>query len=326
MGDRENLTEGPEEIELRPVDIARHREGNTGVPYSILFESNAPGPRVHINALTHGNELCGALALDRLIGDGIRPQRGSLCLSFANVAAYEKFDPARPFSSRYVDEDMNRIWSRDVLDGSRKSVELTRARALRPLMDRADFLLDLHSTSLLAPPMLLCGLQPRGQTLARRMGWPQHVVADKGHTAGCRLREYDAFDDPASKRTAMLAECGQHFSPSSAAVAYDIATRFLLACRTIDRPPGDTALEQADKNQQFIEVTDAVTIGTGRFRFERSYECFENVPHAGTCIAVDGDRPILTPYDNCILVMPIRQPVPGQTAVRLGRLSAWDRV
>jgi hypothetical protein len=34
----------------------------------------------------------------------------------------------------------------------------------------------------------------------------------------------------------------------------------------------------------------------------------------------DGERDVLTPYDNCVLIMPSRRLTKGQTAVRLGRL------
>ena len=37
-------------------------------------------------------------------------------------------------------------------------------------------------------------------------------------------------------------------------------------------------------------------------------------------MAHDGDRPIATPYDDCVLVMPAEGCQPGQTAVRLGRV------
>ena len=43
---------------------------------------------------------------------------------------------------------------------------------------------------------------------------------------------------------------------------------------------------------------------------------------AGTLIGRDGDRPITTPYDNCMLIMPSRRLTRGQTAVRLGRIVA----
>jgi hypothetical protein len=35
---------------------------------------------------------------------------------------------------------------------------------------------------------------------------------------------------------------------------------------------------------------------------------------------VDGDEPITTPYDNCVMVMPARDPITGKPAVRLGRI------
>ena len=39
----------------------------------------------------------------------------------------------------------------------------------------------------------------------------------------------------------------------------------------------------------------------------------------GSLIGHDGDQDIHTPYDNCVLIMPSRRLVRGQTAVRLGR-------
>ena len=60
-----------------------------------------------------------------------RPVKGKLTLGFLNVAAYQRFDPAKPSASRFVDEDINRVWSELTLDGTRDSVELRRARQYR---------------------------------------------------------------------------------------------------------------------------------------------------------------------------------------------------
>src|SRR4030095_10909928 len=109
------------------------------------FTSETPGPHLVVQALTHGNEVCGAIAVDRLLDEALRPARGTVTFVFANVAAYRAFDRTDPFASRCIDEDYNRLGSADVLDGPRQSRDLTRARELRPLIDRADALLDLHS-------------------------------------------------------------------------------------------------------------------------------------------------------------------------------------
>ena len=100
-------------IELNPPDISRWRASNSGVDYVHVFDSGRPGKTVMVQALTHGNELCGAIALDWLLGQhpaqDLTPTTGQLILSFANVAAYERFDASRPNASRCVDEDLNRV-------------------------------------------------------------------------------------------------------------------------------------------------------------------------------------------------------------------------
>ena len=77
-------------IELHKPDIRRWKTGTHGIDYVHTFDSGVPGPHVMINALTHGNELCGAIAVDALLAAGVRPARGRLTLSFANVEAYER--------------------------------------------------------------------------------------------------------------------------------------------------------------------------------------------------------------------------------------------
>jgi hypothetical protein len=74
--------------------------------------------------------------------------------------------------------------------------------------------------------------------------------------------------------------------------------------------------------QRVIEVTDAVTIATDKFRFIERFRGLEVIPKAGTVIAHDDEQPVRTPYDGCVLIMPSRRMMRGQTAVRLGRFNA----
>src|SRR5262249_39069475 len=60
-------------IELVAPDLTAYEAGNTGIPYVWRFASERPGPALMINALTHGNELCGAIALDFLFREQVRP-------------------------------------------------------------------------------------------------------------------------------------------------------------------------------------------------------------------------------------------------------------
>ena len=284
------------------------------------FDSGKPGPHVMINALTHGNEVCGAHALCFLFENHVRPVRGRLTLSFANIAAYQRFDPHAPFDSRFVDEDFNRVWDAAVLDGPSNSVELARARELRVVIDTVDLLLDIHSTALPNAPMLLAGTTRQGLDLARAIGYPTQVVIDAGHASGRRMRDYGRFGDPQSRHASLLVECGQHFEISAAAVAIETALRFLDHCdiagpsiiglAPLDRPP----------RQIVTRITEAITIDSENFVFEREFAGFEIIPQSGALIARDGDTEYRTPYDNCVMVMPARDILPGLTAVRLGRI------
>ena len=309
-------------VELTPPDIEPYRAGNTGIDYVTSFVAAEPGPHVLVTALTHGNEICGAIALDRLLRARIRPRRGTLTLAFDNVAAYREFDPNYPIASRYVDEDFNRLWAPATLDGARRSVELDRARALRPIVDAADFLLDLHSMQYATKPLMLAGLLPRSRELAKAVGIPELIMCDKGHAAGPRMRDYGGFGDPASAKTALLIECGQHWERRSAEVATDVMLRFLVALDCVTRE--DVAALggpdfAAHPLQRVIEVTEAVTITGQRFDFAEDFRGLEVLPEKGTLIGRDDGKDVRTPYDNCILIMPSRRLVRGQTAVRLGR-------
>jgi hypothetical protein len=309
-------------VELTPPDIEPYRAGNTGIEYVHRFTAAEPGPNVLVTALTHGNEICGAIALDRLLRAGVRPRRGTLTLAFDNVAAYSEFDPRYPIASRYIDEDFNRLWSPATLDGPRQSVELERARALRPIVDAADFLLDIHSMQHPTAPLMLAGLLPRSRELARRIGIPELIMCDAGHAAGPRMRDYGEFGDPNSSKTALLIESGQHWERRAAEVASDVMLRFLIALETVTRD--DVAALggpdfDAHPQQRTIEVTEAVTITSDRFDFAGDFHGLEVLPQKGMLIGRDDGREVHTPYDNCVLIMPSRRLVKGQTAVRLGR-------
>jgi predicted deacylase len=306
-------------IELMPPDISAYR-GNTGVDYVTTFDSGRPGPHVLVTAVTHGNELCGAIALDYLFRSGIKPVRGKLTLAFDNVAAYHSFDPARPSASRFIDEDFNRVWDEATLDGPRQSVELKRARELRPVVASADFLLDIHSMQHATAALMLAGLTDKSLALAKQVGVPEIVMRDAGHAAGRRMRDFDGFGDPASPKNALLVECGQHWEKRSADVAIETMLRFLLATAAVDRDVIAPHLTVHDPSpQRVLRVTEAVTIESDNFTFAQDFQGLEVLREKGALIGRDGAREVRTPYADCVLVMPSRRLARGQTAVRLGR-------
>lgn len=295
---------------------------NGAAPYVHVRESGKPGPTVMVASLTHGNEVSGAIAVDALLSAGLEPRRGTLIFSFNNIEAYHSFDPKAPFKSRLIDEDFNRTWGR--LDQPATTVETRRAQVLRPFVERADLLLDLHSMHDDCVPLMLSGPLDKGVAFARKIGTPVDIVRDAGHAAGMRMRDYGGFGDPKSPKNALLIETGQHWRASSVVVAKDVTARFLAETGVVDA--GDLPADwrrPTPPRQRVVEVTHAVATKRGNFVPSRRFEGQEIIAKAGTVLGHDDGEEVTTPYDDCVLVMPsANRPLrPGVTVVRLGRLA-----
>ncbi len=314
-------------VELQAPDISRWRAGHAGIDWLHVLDSGLPGPSVMVQALTHGNEICGAIALDWVLDEidhgRWRPLCGRLVLAFGNFEAYARFDPRNPYPSRLVDEDYNRVWDDAQLFGPRDSVELRRARVLRPFVDAADLLLDIHSMSDPCRPLMVCGQVDKNAAFACALGQPADLLIDTGHPSGLRMVERGGFGDPASPRKALLIECGQHWERAAADVAIDTLVRFLgltgLASAAWVQRHARVALPA---QQQLVRVTEAVVARSADFRFLVPASGLGVVARAGTPIAQDGSHVWHAPYDDTVLVMPgVHNLKPGGTAVRLGRFE-----
>jgi predicted deacylase len=329
-------------LEVLPRDLSSYRAGNTGIPYAFFFDSGVPGPRVAINALTHGNEFCGMVAVCALLDAGFRPDRGSLSLSFANVAAYESFDIAAPFESRQLVHNLNRIWSEAELANSERSPELDRAREMRQLFDPAHALLDIHSTSQSVPPFFVFPASQNNSTstaLADGIGFPSiQLQMPGGMQTGTPLIEYGPFkvatpSNPARTATmtgfapgaggAVVVECGQHFSSSAGIVATQVSLAFLRhtgvlkaagASQWSERLTGIDVFNLPRVQPQRYELLNTHVIKTSSLRWVRPLKGME-VFGLDELIGLDGDFEIRSPCDGCTVFMPLaanRPAIPGR--------------
>ena len=309
------MTQNPPVCGGLPRDLSAYRQGNVGIDYVHRFESGKPGPHVLINALTHGNEICGMVAATHLLDTGVRPLIGTLTISFANVAAYESFDESRPFESRQLVHNLNRIWSAAELDGTADSPELQRARILRPVVAAADHILDIHSTSQDVQPFWVYPAYPRNAEVALAIGRPPvHLVMPSGLGSGTPLIQHGRHGQAEGDGVALVVECGQHFRQSAAdmatAVALDFLAHFGLIAPVADRPtPGE---------QRRYELLETCMVRTSDFRFTKPVHGFE-VFAKGELIATDGPHEIRALCDDCTILMPTREPMVGREAVYLTR-------
>ena len=304
----------PVAVEVLPRDLSAYRQGNVGVEYVHRFDSGVTGPHVLVNALTHGNEFCGMVAACHLLDTDVRPLRGTLTVSFANVAAYETFEPQRPFDSRQITHNFNRIWSPEWLEGEQDSVELRRARALRPVVAAADQVLDLHSTSQDVEPFWVYPDFARNARVAGALAAPAvHLVMPQGLGSGTPVIQHGRHglaDSDAG--AALVAECGQHFKQSSADLAVQVTLDFLGHFGLLERPSRSAAAPRR------FELLRTHVVAHADFRFTRPVIGFETFAR-GELIAMDGDQPLHAPCDDCTLFMPTREPIVGREGVYLTR-------
>lgn len=305
-------------LEVLPRDLSAYKAGNTGIPYVHRFASGQPGPHVLVNALTHGNELCGMTAATHLLDRGIRPRIGTLTVSFANVAAYESFNRDKPFESRQLVHNLNRIWSAEQLDGSEDSPELRRARELRPVVAAADHILDLHSTSQDVEPFWVYPDFARNAEAALAIGRPSvHLVMPDGLGSGTPVIQHGRHGLPdAGAGVAMVAECGQHFRQATSDLAVQVTLDFLGHFGLIEREP-PVGRTQPQRRYRLLRT---YVVKTPEFRFARPVVGFETFA-AGELIATDGAEEIRAPEDITIL-MPTREPIVGREGVYIARAIA----
>jgi predicted deacylase len=312
-------------LAITPPNISRWAKSASGVDYVHTLDSGVAGPHTLLTALVHGNEIAGAIVLDALLASVLRPQRGCITVIFANVAAFALFNAAQPDASRYVAQDFNRVWSAALLDSSADSPELARARAIRPFVERADYLLDLHSMHEPCAPLLITGLLQRNVAFAQRLGGHGQVVIDAGHQDGTRMRDFGEFANPDGKRIALLLEAGQHWQASSVLTSQHAVLQFLMCAGNIDLQDIQRAglhdwLQAERPAPTPLQVTQAVVASSMDFAFTGNFTGGEVFAKAGTVIAYDSGQAVTTPYDDCVLVMPsLRQLRPGVTTVRFAR-------
>ncbi len=308
------MTQNPPLLEVLPRDLSAYRQGNVGIDYVHRFESGKPGPHVLINALTHGNEICGMVAATHLLDTGVRPLIGTLTISFANVAAYESFDKARPFDSRQLVHNLNRIWSAGELDGTEESPELLRARQLRPVVAAADHILDIHSTSQDVEPFWVYPAYERNAQAALAIGRPPvHLVMPSGLGSGTPLIQHGRHGQADGQGVALVVECGQHFLQSASDVAIAAAQDFLAHFGLIEAAP-----RAAPAAQRRYELLETCMVRTPDFAFTRPVEGFETFAK-GELIATDGPHEIRALCDDCTVFMPTRLGIVGREAVYLTR-------
>ncbi len=309
----------PYPIEVQHPNIARFKNANSGIDYVHILEASKPGPTVMLNSLMHGNEYSGAVVLSELLDSGIQPRCGKWIISFSNVNSFLTFNTSNPDRSRFLDIDMNRVWSLEKLESHATVREVQRAREIQPLIKDVDYLLDLHSMHEECEPLMVSAMTDKAFQFAKHMGFPRVIMRDEGHADGKRLIDYEFFANESLGPVALLIEAGQHWSHLAIENSKHTLYRFLMGTGTISQELIDQRYQE-EVSQVEVKVTHRCVASSLEVQFVQNWLGMEVIEKAGTVIAYDSGKPIVTPYDDCVLIMPsLRQVLPGVTYVRLGQ-------
>ena len=129
-------------IEFAFPELRKWEKG--AAPYIHVFESGKPGPTVMVTALTHGNEVSGAVVVDALLAKGLKPRKGTLILAFNNIEAYHSLRSAhavqvahdrRGFQSHLGPARPAGDHGRDAPRAGGEAVRRARRPAARPAFD-----------------------------------------------------------------------------------------------------------------------------------------------------------------------------------------------
>ena len=253
------------------------------------IESNRPGPELCILGAIHGDELCGAYSVSRLLKEFCEGTRTLPCGSLDLVIGNEE---ALTEASRDCEYNLNRLFENH--QSNKSAYEMKRVLELEQLFKNCDFLLDLHSTSSASNPYVICNVH----SLEMASSFPvQHVVvADAMMNQQFRGTTLDY-----SKKhqfQAVVVENGQHSDPETLNYAFQTCEFFL------SRFAKDSEKEYLSPSEEtlVVEIFGVEAKTEAGFSYARRFSNLDRV-QAGELIGKKGPDEVRA-QDECFIVLP----------------------
>jgi uncharacterized protein len=282
------------------------------------FAALDAGPRLLVLGAVHGNEVCGTIAMRRVLQElqagSLRVERGTLTLvPVTNPLAYQ-------LQRRHGDRNLNRNLRPTE---SPQDFEDKIANVLCPLLAAHDALLDLHSFHTPGVPFALIGprnndgdLEPftkaaPEEELALKLGVDRFVegwldtyargVRDRQARGAEASVDYGVGTTESMRRyggIAVTLECGQHEDPQAPEVAYGAIRRALAHFGMVPEPPPPPV-----KGAQTLRLHHVVDLLHPEDRLSRPWQSFEPIQrgqllahrHDGTKVNAERDGWIVFP-------------------------------
>ena len=283
---------------------------------SVSYVSPHPGTRLVVLGAVHGNEICGTLAIRRVIEE---LNRGALSLVSGQLTLVPVTNPLA-YNNRRRNGDRN--LNRNLAPSSAPhDHEDHIANWLCPLLAQHDVLLDLHSFHAPGSAFVMLGpennqgpIEPfahaaEEEALALRLGvgrvlsgWLSCYAAGAAQRHGATAASSVAQGTGTTEYMrsvggwALTLECGQHDDPHAPEVAYRAIVNTLAQLRLIDAPTPAEAPKM--EGLRLCEVIDKAHAGD---TFASDWKSFDPVS-AGQLIGKRHDgTPVTAPFESRVV-------------------------
>jgi succinylglutamate desuccinylase len=282
------------------------------------YTRGQPGPLLVVTGGVHGNEPGGVEALEAVSAELERrapPLRGRFLGLAGNLEGLAS-------GRRYVDEDLNRVWTPERLAQARNgkapsSRETQEQREILGAVEEAltrDWesvtLLDLHSTSGAGPPFAILADRPTNRRLVEALAVP----AVFGLHRNVRGTLIDWFEEMG--HASVVLEGGQNGAPETRTRHEAAIWTALCALGMLELGAAPDCAEQREllaASTSHLPAVIDVCLRWGiepgeRFRMEPGFANLQHV-HRGQLLARtgrSGEVPIRAPFDG-LLLMPLYQ-------------------
>lgn len=270
-------------------------------PKCRLFKGASPGPTAVIVGSAHGNERIGVKVLHQLAK--LLPQQkihGNVYLVLGNPKAYKA-------NKRYIDVDLNRQFGPVQNVSEKIAYEQKRAQELLPLLQKADYLLDIHSTLKPSYPFVYSKNTQEHRRLARVLTIDYFVYTAPDFYGQNKGLCIDNFVDH-SGGIGITYESGWHLDEGKEESVLQATKKFLKTIGIAFHALPDNM----KKSFETLMVYDQVIPKTDHFKFTADYANFDDLP-AGTLIAMDGKNPVRVKKDS-LMIFPKKEIQKGKMA------------
>jgi predicted deacylase len=265
------------------------------------FSGRRPGRHLLVLGAIHGNETCGALAIERLVADlnlqKIVLEAGGLTLiPVCNPQAYKQ-------KTRYIEENLNRVFTKYP---NPNSYEQKCANQLTNFFDKAEYILDLHSQHVDGAPY--CFAQNNSRKLidfVQALG-VENIIFDWSELYPEGDFTTESYAESLGK-IGTTVECGRHTNPKTVQIAYDTILRAMLhlgmvSPGCISKPTSQT------RNLHMLKRYDYQSGG----KLSRAWQHLEYLPKGTVLATLTNGGEIKAPENSYMILPKLTNNKPGE--------------